>query len=85
MRVYVATPINTANGYDPQQAFRAVGDIVRGYGLEPILPSDPVRLEVWFQVEQNDQPSLLRISSPDHGTVLSVPQHLQTVKELLNG
>lgn len=46
MKVYIAMPINGAS-YDHQQMFRDVGEIVRSYGLEPILPSEDVGRERW--------------------------------------
>lgn len=46
MKVYVAMPINAAD-YDHERMFARVGELVRGYGLEPILPNDDISPEVW--------------------------------------
>lgn len=47
MKVYLAMPINTASGYDPQWMFEEVGQRMTEYGLEPILPSNGVDPAVW--------------------------------------
>lgn len=46
MKVYIAMPINGAD-YNHERMFRAVGEIVREFGLEPVLPSDDVDPQVW--------------------------------------